>query len=57
MQTLRFVFSEYAPIVLTKRKPDGFPSGFIGVKNKQLLIAFQVFLAFPVLAAIPCETV
>ena len=42
--------------VLTKRKPDGVPPGFIYLKNKKFLISFPVFLVFPVSEAILCVT-
>ena len=52
MQALCLVFSEPFLAVLTKRKPDGVPPGFIYLKNKKFLISFPVFLVFPVSEAI-----
>ena len=52
MQALCLVFSEPFLAVLTKRKPDGVPPGFIYLKNKKFLISFPVFLVFLVLEAI-----
>ena len=54
MQALCLVFSEPFLAVLTKRKPDGVPPGFIYLKNKKFLISFPVFLVFPVSEAILC---
>lgn len=56
MQALCLVFSEPFLAVLTKRKPDGAPSGFMYLKNKKFLISFPVFLVFPVSEAILCVT-
>ena len=56
MQALCLVFSEPFLAVLTKRKPDGVPPGFIYLKNKKFLISFPVFLVFPVSEAILCVT-
>ncbi len=52
MQALCLVFSEPFLAVLTKRKPDGVPPGFIYLKNKNVLISF---LAFQDEAVILCE--
>lgn len=49
-------FSEPFLAVLTKRKPDGVPPGFIYLKNKRFLISFPVFLVFPASEAILCVT-
>ena len=56
MPALGLVLSEPFVAVLTKRKPDGVPPGFIYLKNKKFLISFPVFLVFPVSEAILCVT-